>query len=320
MTLETSQCCPECKSGLVDDFQNGERVCSSCGIVVAEQMADPGPESATNNMDEKMRLARATGSVTLAEHDRGITTEIAIGTKDFNGKTISPHVAAQMQSLRKWQQRVRIMNPRERRLANVLAKITEICNNLSLPRNVLETASMIYRNLDEHMNVKGKFVANISIATVYMACKQCDVLRSMDEITQSICAPKDVKSKAKLASRYYRNMVMEMNTVAAPIITVDKYISKIANKAGADVRAERLALEIVSKVHGDSSANGKSPNGIAAAYLYIATILLGQNIPQRYISEIAGVTEVTIRNRCKELTASSKFNIVLRPSLAKKTP
>lgn len=313
--LETAQCCPECKSALIDDMQNGERICGSCGIVVAEQMPDSGPESLTSNAEEKMRLARATGAVTLAEHDRGIATEIAISTKDFSGKKIDAHVAAQMHSLRKWQQRVRIMNPRERRLASVLSRITEICNGLSLPRNVLETACMIYRGLDDHMNVKGKFVTSISVATVYMACKQCGVLRSMEEVCRTVCVPKDVKAKTKLASKYYRNIVMGMGTTVTPIISVDKYISKIANKAGADVRAERLALEIAAKTEGSSLTNGKSPNGIAAAYLYIATILLGQNIPQRYISEIAGVTEVTIRNRCKDLTTNCKFRIVLRPSL-----
>ena len=53
-----------------------------------------------------------------------------------------------MQNLRKWQQRVRVTSPRERRLTNVLGKISETCDSCSLPKNVVETASMIYRSLD----------------------------------------------------------------------------------------------------------------------------------------------------------------------------
>ena len=41
-TIEVYSHCPECKSSIVDDIHNGERICSSCGIVVAEQMADYG--------------------------------------------------------------------------------------------------------------------------------------------------------------------------------------------------------------------------------------------------------------------------------------
>lgn len=315
-TIET-QCCPECQSTLVDDIQNGEIICSGCGVVVADQMEDYGPESKSSSLEDKMKLARATGQTTYSQHDLGIATEISITTKDFSGKSINSEVANQMHNLRKWQQRVRVSSPRERRLANVLTKIGETCQSSSLPKNVLETASMIYRNLDGKVDVKGKSVASISVATVYMACKQCDVVRSLDEICRGICPAKDVKAKTKLAARYYRTMVMEMGTATAPLVTMDKYISKIANITKTDVRVERLALEIAEKTKDNNLADGKAPNGIAAAYLYVASILLGQNVLQRDVSSIAGVTEVTIRNRCKEILTCYKLKVTLRPSLAK---
>ena len=112
-------------------------------------------------------------------------------------------------------------------------------------------------------------------------------------------------------------MVMEMGTVSAPVVTMDKYISKIANITKTDVRVERLALEIADKTKNNNLADGKAPNGIAAAYLYVASILLGQSVLQRDVSSIAGVTEVTIRNRCKEILTCYKLKVALRPSLSK---
>jgi len=317
MNILQPQSCPECQSSLVDDVQNGEIICSGCGVVVADQMVDHGPETISSNLEDRMKLARATGQTTYSQHDLGITTEISISTKDFSGKTINREVANQMNNLRKWQQRVRVSSPRERRLANVLSKMGETCDGLNLSRNVLETASMIYRNLDGHVDVKGKSVASITAATIYMACKQCDVVRSLEEICRGICTPKDVKSKTKLAAKYYRTMVMEMGQLNAPVVTMDKYISKIANMTQTEVRVERLALEIAEKTKDNSIADGKAPNGIAAAYLYVASVLLGQNVLQRDVSSIAGVTEVTIRNRCKEILTCYKLKITLRPSLAK---
>lgn len=298
-------------------MQNGEIICSGCGVVVDDRMADFGPENTSSNLEDKMRLARATGQTTYSQHDLGITTDISISTKDFSGKPINHDMANKMQHLRKWQQRIRVSNPRERRLANVLVKMGDACNSLNLSRNVLETASMIYRDLDGHVEVKGKSVASITAATIYMACKQCEVVRSLEEICRGICAPKDVKSKTKLAAKYYRTMVMEMGHKTAPIVTMDKYISMIANKTHTEVRVERLALEIAAKTKNSSIADGKAPNGIAAAYLYVASVLLGQNVLQRDVSSVAEVTEVTIRNRCKEILTCYKLRVTLRPSLTK---
>jgi len=316
MNILETQSCPECQSTLVDDMQNGEIICSGCGVVVADQIADSGPETISSNLEDKMKLARATGQTTYSQHDLGITTEISLGTKDFSGKTINHEVANQMHNLRKWQQRIRVSSPRERRLANVLSKMGETCDSLNLSKNVLETASMIYRNLDGHVDVKGKSVVSITAATIYMACKQCDVVRSLEEICRGICPSKDVKSKTKLAARYYRTMVMEMGQFTVPVVSMDKYISKIANKTQTEVRVERLALEIAEKTKDSSISDGKTPNGIAAAYLYVASVLLGQNVLQRDVSSVAGVTEVTIRNRCKEILTCYKLKITLRPSLA----
>ncbi|VVC05966.1 Transcription initiation factor IIB [uncultured archaeon] len=309
--------CPECRSTLIDDIHSGEKICSGCGLVAMEQMSDYGPESRATNLEDKMKSARATGQTTYSQHDLGIRTEIALGTKDFSGKTISSDMANQMYNLRKWQTRIRVASPRERRLANILSKIGETCQSLSLPKNVTESASMIYRNFEGQAEAKGKSVACMSAATVYMACKQCDVVRSLDEICGATGSTKDEKMNVKLTAKYYRTLVMELGSNTAPVVTLEKYISKIANLAKLDVRVERLAAEIAEKTENHEIADGKAPNGLAAAYLYIASTLLGQSILQRDVSSIAGITEVTIRNRCKEILTAYKIKVTLRPSLAK---
>jgi len=315
--LEIEICCPECQYTIVDDVHNGERICSSCGIVVAEQMADFGPESKGANLEDKMRLARASGQTTLSQHDMGIATEISIANTDYSGKKIDSATSNQMQRLGKWQKRVRVTSPRERRLTNVLGKISETCENCNLPKNVVETASMIYRSLDgKNIEVKGKSVISITVAVIYMACKQCHIVRSIDDISKTVCLPIDVKAKTKLAAKYYRNLVLDMGSVVTPVVTMDKYISKIANLTKTDVRVERLALEMARKTQNQNIADGKAPNGIASAYLYVASVLTGQNILQRDVSSISGITEVTIRNRVKEILTANKITLTLRPILA----
>ncbi|NIO23215.1 MAG: hypothetical protein GTN38_04285, partial [Candidatus Aenigmarchaeota archaeon] len=47
--------------------------------------------------------------------------------------------------------------------------------------------------------------------------------------------------------------------------------------------------------------SGKGPIGVAAAALYIAAVLEGEKKTQREVADAIGVTEVTIRNRYKEM-------------------
>jgi transcription initiation factor TFIIB len=94
---------------------------------------------------------------------------------------------------------------------------------------------------------------------------------------------------------------------------IDQYISKLANMAKIDTKVERLAIDIAHKTNNHLLADGKSPHGLAAAYIYLASVLLGVSLLQMEISSFAGITEVTIRNRCKDILSSFKMSVIVRP-------
>jgi transcription initiation factor TFIIB len=53
---------------------------------------------------------------------------------------------------------------------------------------------------------------------------------------------------------------------------------------------------------------GKDPMGLAAAVLYLSSIKSGEAVTQISIAEAAGVTEVTVRNRFKDLKSKLQLN------------
>jgi transcription initiation factor TFIIB len=188
---------------------------------------------------------------------------------------------------------------------------------------------MLYRNFESNYEAKGKSIACMAAATIYLACKKCSVVRSLEEIVEATGVSKQDRSTVKLASKYYRMMVMEMGvfteqppaqgTGSHPVsqppaiaMAIDHYIAKLANMAKIDTKVERLAIDIAHKTDDHLLADGKAPNGLAAAYIYLASILLGVNILQRDVSSLSGVTEVTIRNRCKDILMSFKMTVTVR--------
>lgn len=308
--------CPECNKGLIEDASKGECFCPSCGYVVIDQIENFGPESISSDLEERMKNSRSGSPVSYALHDLGLRTEISYGFKDFNGKPIDSAVAEQMQSVRRWHSRIRVASPKERRLSNVLSKINEICSALNLPKLIVETASMIYRTYENQNVAKGKSVVCMASASIYLACKRCSVVRSLDEIVGAT-GTKDIdNSNLKLASKYYRMLVMHTGGSGsiAPRLSIDRYIAKLANMAKIDVKVEKLAIDLAHKTEDDILVYGKAPNGLAAAYIYIASILLGVNVLQRDISGLSNVTEVTIRNRCKDILTNYKIRVALRPA------
>jgi transcription initiation factor TFIIB len=362
--LEYCSNCPECHSGLIHDFSKGEFLCQNCGYVVLDEVNDYGPESVSKDCEEKNRIARASGAMSFSQHDYGLRTEIGSGLKDYGGKAINSQMAEHLTNLRKWHSRIRVSSSKDRRLANVLSKITETCSNLSLPKILIETAAMIYRNYEKNKEAKGKSVSCISAATIYLACKRCSIVRSLNEIVEATGISSNDRSTLKLASKYYRMMSMELGiyndnfgeqdnqnnqsqnndksqtsfflsnyqliktndktSITKPqymakgisnFLSIDQYIAKLVNLAKLDTRIERLAIDLAHKTSKNLLVDGKSPNGIAAAYIYLSSVLLGMNILQIDVSGLAGVTEVTIRNRCKEILCSSKIIITIRPTL-----
>jgi len=313
--------------------------------VVQENVEYLGQEIFTNELNSNVKTLRASGVNSISYHDFGLHTEIDSQFKDYTGKHFNENTKKYMINLRKWNSIIRISSSKERRLSNVLSKINEVCSAMSFPKVVCETAAMIYRYYESKCDTKGKSAYCMAIASAYYACKVCKVLRSLNEIVNYNNTPDQSNENIKLSSKYYRSMVLvcgnnevlsekqnkitdflSNESVSSSIksnysfsnlqtINISQYISKLANTAKFDVKIERLALEIAKKTENHLLSDGKSPNGIAAAYIYLASVLLGINILQMDISKLAGVTEVTIRNRCKDILTCFRVTLRIKPSL-----
>jgi transcription initiation factor TFIIB len=317
--------CPACGSMLIEDQSKGEYFCSSCGYVVLEHTPTLTRESIASSLEEKMKNTRCSGYMSYSYHDLGVSTDIAYANKDFNGKSIKASMFEQVTSIRRWHSRLRITSSRERRLYSVLTKINEICSNLALPKIVNEDAALLYREIEGKSSIaKGRSVVCIACACIYLACKQYSILRSIDEIAEAA----NCKKSKKLIYKYYRMIMLERginnsnancnakgndsNTTTAIPTHIDKYISRLSNLLKIDTRVEKLAIDIARKVNDGSIVDGKAPNGLAAAYLYMASILLGVRMLQPDISSVSKVTEVTVRNRYREIISNYKIRIILK--------
>ncbi|PSQ38086.1 transcription initiation factor IIB 2 [Halobacteriales archaeon SW_5_70_135] len=286
--------CPECGGNLVSDEERAETVCSDCGLVVEEDEIDRGPEWRAFDAKEKDEKSRVGAPTTKMMHDEGLSTNIGWQDKDAYGQALSSRQRQKMQRLRTWNERFRTRDSKERNLKQALGEIDRMASALGLPNNVRETASVIYRRaLDEDL-LPGRSIEGVATASLYAAARQAGTPRSLDEITTVSRVDKDE------IARTYRYVVRELNLEIKPADPVS-YVPRFASELGLSDEAERRARSLLETAKGEGIHSGKSPVGLAAAAVYAAALLTNEKVTQNEVSQVANISEVTIRNRYHEL-------------------
>jgi transcription initiation factor TFIIB len=287
--------CPECGgTRVMRDQEYAEIVCMDCGFVIETKLADRGPEWRAFDHEQRAKRTRVGAPLTFTIHDKGLSTMIDWQDRDVYGRKLSVNQKAQVYRLRKWQRRIRVSNATERNLAFALSEISKIADSINLPKSIIETASVIYRKAVKEHLIRGRSIQGVTAAALYMACRQCNLARTLDEIAQAFGIDK------KEAGRSYRFLVKELDFFIAPLKPA-QYVTKFSNQLVMQGKVEEIAHKTLKAARKLKLTSGRGPAGIAAATTYIASVLTGERKTQREIAEIAQVTEVTIRNRYKEL-------------------
>jgi transcription initiation factor TFIIB len=225
----------------------------------------------------------------------GLATIMGKGDRDATGTKIDPSISSTMQRLRTWDFRLKLNTPSDRNLRTAFKLLDTLKDKLGLSDAVVEKVAYIYRKAQQRAFVRGRSILAVICAATYIACRDLGVSKTMKDIA----AASNVKRKN--IARIYRQLVLELDYKVTNIDPV-KCVTKVANKANLAEKTKRQAINIMNKVtQNEILSAGKDPMGLAATVLYISCIKTGENISQKDISSVAGVTEVTLRNRFKDI-------------------
>jgi transcription initiation factor TFIIB len=226
----------------------------------------------------------------------GLATVIGRANRDSSGRRLDASMASQIQRLRTWDLRTKAHSPTDRSLVHAFSELDRLKEKLGLSDAIMEKTAYLYRKAQEKQLARGRSVSSILAAAIYATCRELDAARSLADVASAT----DVKRKA--ISRSYRLLVLELD-LKVPLVNPMKCIAKIANKAHLSEKTKRTAMDLMKDVIGKEISAGKLPMGLAATVLYMSCLASGESVSQKDIAEAAGVTEVTIRNRLRDLRA-----------------
>ena len=297
----------QCECGCTDivtDPTTGEQICTQCGTVLNENIIDHGPEWRAFDPQQTETLTRVGAPLTPLIHDKGLSTTISWRSQDATGRRLTQEEKQRQYRLRKWQRRTSASDSTQRNLTQALSELTRIADDLNLPQNTRETAAVIYRRAVTQGLIRGRTIQSVVASAIYMACRQCQVIRSLEDVAKAATISR------KEAARNYRHLYKQLQP-DVPQVDKDNLITKYVNQLRITGQTEQLCRKVLDQAAEQRLTIGRAPEGITAAALYIACKLNQEDRTQGEIAKAAQITEVTIRNRYKELLKKLDFEVEL---------
>jgi transcription initiation factor TFIIB len=279
---------------VVTDPETGELIRKDTGEVISDNMLSQEKEWRSFDTVEHENRARTGTPTSLAFHDMGLSTVIGKEATDASGNIIDTGTRMRMSRLRTWDNRSQVQSSGERSLQKAFFILSRLKDRLGLPNHITEKAAYTYRKAQERGLIRGDTIDSVLTASIYVALRQSGVPRTLDEISEIS------NVKVKHAARSYRRVLTQLD-IKAPVIDPSKYIMKVANKLGFDEKIKRKALELMEQAQKKDILVGKDPVSMASSILYLVNVAEGHHKTQAEIAKAAGTTEVTVRNRSKEL-------------------
>ena len=298
--------CPDCKSlDISIDQKRGENVCKSCGLIIDDNMIDAGQEWREFS-GEGQDGRRAGAPSSYSKHDMGTGTEVGSTSEVYSLKVKDRR---KFLRLRKWHNRS--STSLERNLKYALADLKRISSLLNIPPAIEEEAARIYRMAVEKGLVRGRSMECVVVGAIYIAARLFHLPRSLNEVCQL------TNNNKRDVGKTYRFIARELGIRMLPSGAGD-YIPKFANRLGFSAETQTQAQKILEIAKDSELTSGRGPTGLAAAALYVASLITGEKRTQREIADVVGVTEVTIRNRYKEMIEKLDLDDLIEASKKKR--
>lgn len=302
--------CPDCKEdppNLIEE--DSSTVCASCGVVLADRIVSMESEWRTfsnddgKNADDPSRVGEAANELL-----NGNQLETAISWAGNGGRIARDLQRAQNRQLE---------NKSNKALQGAYMDIDQKCDAYGIQHNVKNTAKTYYKSTQDAKAFKGKNVDVVIAGCIFLACRQCGVGRSFNEIFSMTSVPKKEIGRVykQLEKFLYQhsesrtNAIVDGGGIANPntiykssTATKPKELcSRFCNNLGLGFKVISMSQKLAEKITEGAVTNlsGRSPLSIVSACIYFASHLAGQGKSAKEISKVAKVSDGTIRTAYK---------------------
>ena len=254
--------CPECSTKEIRNEGDGIMSCLKCNTVF-----DSGPQWAKYNPSANNQM------IGKVENKSGI-----------NAKTVL-----------KWQKETRTGNLTSRSILLAAEEIERIATVIKLKNEMRESALEIFSSASKAGIVRGRSSEKVAAAAIYTACRMANVPRTLDEVANYSSINRNE------LSRLHKLIVRKLK-LSAKRTNLQYLLERFSSKLELNDVITKAAKEIIVIIEKSDYRQGISPAALLGASLYISCKKNGTRRSQLEIANTVGTSEVTLRNRSKEIS------------------
>lgn len=253
--------CPECSSKEIINEGDGIKSCQKCNFLF-----DSGPQWTSYNPENPISAHSAVE----------------------NNKRISP------KTVLKWQSEIRSGNLSSKSILLASEEIEKISTEIKLDDSIKESALEIFSSSSKAGIVRGRSSDKVATAAIYTACRMANIPRTLDEI-----ADKGNLNRNEL-SRLHKLIVRKLK-LKISFTSLANLLPRFSAKLALNSIVQEDALKIINSVENSDYRQGISPAALLGAALYLSCKSNKIRRSQLEIAKTVGTSEVTLRNRSKEI-------------------
>jgi transcription initiation factor TFIIB len=272
-------------------IKNGIKVCLNCGIVSGIELIQKERRAFTA---EELKKRRRTQPVW---RDFGPRTILPRSKKDYKGYKFNSKQKSRLSRLSKIQSS--LISGIERNLWEAKPKMDLLVSKLNIPKYVQEIAWKIYVAAAKKKMIMGRTIEGFVAASLYVAIRVHEIPRLLEEISDRCLVSR--RTITRSLGEIVKNILPELNLKYKPI-KPEQLIFRFGNELKIPIKTQKKALTLYSNSSEKGlSINGKDPKGFAASAIYLAAKPTEHRKTQTEVSEVAKITEVTLRTRVKDI-------------------
>ncbi len=271
-------------TNIVADSITGENVCTECGVVY-ENLSDYAIRATFGKSSKTNMLQNFISSTTI--QNKNI---------DCNGAAIPVEQVYQLNRLRKMDKFTGADGNFERNIKDASHMIGILRDRLSLTETIIDSAYNKYIKIVKAEMIKGRSIKAFVAASIYSACKDANVPRTLKEISDVINA------NSTLTRKCYTLLIEKLEIDnSSSVVESNVYLARAANKSGLSNKTLLKSIEIWSKIKDNPEIAGKKPTALSMAILYYASTLTGERITKTKMADACNMSKVTLNKRVEEI-------------------
>ncbi len=177
----------------------------------------------------------------------------------------------------------------------VSCEVDKVTNRLSIPEPVKVEARRTCSNVVSNKVGKRQPLPLVAVSSVYAACRENRLPITIKELAE------EGRLSDESVGRLYRRIADRLG-ITPPVPNGTKYVDRVAAEVGASDEARRIS-QVIERKAVEAGLGARSPMVLAAASVYTACLMCGENRTQSEVAEVAGVDVISLRECAKLIRA-----------------